>query len=720
MTRWSSFVVARPKLVLAATVLLVLLGGAWGSGVFDRLSLGGYTDPGSESAGVERLIEGTFGRQTPDLAVTYHARPGATIDDLGPEVAAHLAQIDAGMLANTPLSYWSAPPQAKEFLRSTDGTEGLVVLSLSGDENTRIAAYHDLGPLLVIDGTDAEFSGFSAAANAFNEVSESDLLRAEAVSFPLLLLLLLVIFGGLVGAAVPLCVGGLAIIGALGALRVISYFTEVSAFSVNIASLVGLGMSIDYGLFVVTRFREELRSGSRTDDAVRRTLATAGRTVGFSALLLVCGFVGMLVFPQAIVRSFAYGGMAAVGIAAVLSLSALPAALALLGPRINSLTWRPGVVERGEDRAHRFWGGVAARVMRRPVPIATAIVAGLLVLAAPLTGASLGDLDHTGLPAAHPLRLAVDDLATDFPLANNGATLVLQGSDGKAPPPAATAEFFRATAAVDGVQRVVPVGATDTFVAIRAIFDDADRTTGAMATAAALRDLPPPEGTEKMLGGLNALTADGLDAMAAGLPWMIGIMVAVTFVLMLLAFRSVVLPLKAIAMATLSLAASFGVLTWIFEDGHGAEFLGVTPGPLPATMVVLIIAVVFGLSTDYEIFLMSRMVEAHDKGASTEEAVRIGTAHTGRIVTAAAALLIVVTGAFTLSELTMMRFIGLGMIVALLIDATVIRMMLVPALVKLMGEANWWAPGFLARKTPTPGSPEDPKPSPQQQIPIQS
>lgn len=201
---------------------------------------------------------------------------------------------------------------------------------------------------------------------------------------------------------------------------------------------------------------------------------------------------------------------------------------------------------------------------------------------------------------------------------------------------------------------------------------------------------------------------------------MIGIMVGVTFVLMLLAFRSVVLPLKAIAMATLSLAASFGVLTWIFEDGHGADLLGVTPGPLPATMVVLIIAVVFGLSTDYEIFLMSRMVEAHDKGASTEEAVRIGTAHTGRIVTAAAALLIVVTGAFTLSELTMMRFIGLGMIVALLIDATVIRMMLVPALVKLMGEANWWAPGFLARKSPTPGSPEDPKPTPQQQIPIQS
>ena len=373
-----------------------------------------------------------------------------------------------------------------------------------------------------------------------------------------------------------------------------------------------------------------------------------------------------------------------------------------------------GVVERGEDRAHRFWGGVAARVMRRPVPIATAIVAGLLVLAAPLAGAALGDLDHTGLPAAHPLRVAVDDLAADFPLANNGATLILQGSDGKAPPPAATAELFRATAAVDGVQRVVPVGATDTFVAIRPSSTTPTTRRGHGDGRRTAR--PPPEGTEKSWR-VNALTADGLDAMAARLPWMIGLGGH-------LRADAPGVPVRGAAPegdrdGHLSLAASFGVLTWIFETATVPNS-GVTPERLPATMVVLIIAVVFGLSTDYEIFLMSRMVEAHDKGASTEEAVRIGTAHTGRIVTAAAALLIVVTGAFTLSELTMMRFIGLGMIVALLIDATVIRMMLVPALVKLMGEANWWAPGFLARKAPTPGSPEDPKPTPQQQIPIQS
>lgn len=264
MTRWSALVVARPKLVLTAVIFLVLASGAWGSGVFDRLSLGGYTDPGSESAGVESLIEEEFGRQTPDLAVTYTARPGETIDALGHEVSARLAQIDPAALADTPLSYWTAPAQAREFLRSTDGTEGLVVLSLRGSENTRIAAYHDLAPLLLIDGVNTEFSGFSVIANAYNEESESDLITAEAISFPILLVLLLVIFGGLVGSAVPLCIGGLAILGALGALRGISYATEVSAFSINIASLVGLGMSVDYGLFVVTRFREELRSGAET------------------------------------------------------------------------------------------------------------------------------------------------------------------------------------------------------------------------------------------------------------------------------------------------------------------------------------------------------------------------------------------------------------------------------------------------------------------------
>lgn len=698
MNRWSTIVTTRPLLVLLATIIVVLGGGAWGVGVFDRLSLGGYTDPGSESAYVENLVAEHFGRQVPDLSVRYTARDGETIDDLGPEVAARLAELDPELMATPPLSYWSAPPLAQAFLRSTDGNSALVVLALNGTENSRINALSGLQEQLTIDGTNTEFSGFSAVASAYNEVSRSDLVRAEMFSFPVLLLLLLVIFGSLVGAAVPLCIGGLAIAGSLAALRGISYFTEVSAFSVNIASLVGLGMSIDYGLFIVTRFREELRAGRSVDDAVTRTMATAGRTVSFSALLLVCAFLGMLVFPQAIIRSFAFGGIAALAISAALAMTALPAALMLLGNRINSLSWRAGVIERSEDRAARVWGGIATWVMRRPAVIATSIIALLLVLTAPVFGASLGELDHNGLPAGHEARTAVDDLMNNFPIANNGATVVVRTLDGSAPSLQATGEVIAAVNATEGVRQVVPTGVSEDLAAFRAAFTTPDRSVESMATVDRLREIPAPEGTEILLGGLNALTMDGLDAMAQRLPWMFLVMVSVTFIVMLMAFRSIVLPIKAIAMAALSLGATFGILTWVFQDGHGAHLFGVTPGPLPGTMVILIIAVVFGLSTDYEIFLLSRMVEAHEQGADTEEAVRIGIARTGRIVTAAAALLIVVTAAFTLSELTMMRFVGIGMIVALIIDATIVRMLLVPALVKLMGPVNWWSPRILARK----------------------
>ncbi|NLU84207.1 MMPL family transporter [Rhodococcus sp. HNM0569] len=709
MRRWSSFVVARPRTVLAVVLVLVAIAGVWGAGVFSRLSLGGYTDPGSESAQVEQIVDEHFGRQTPDLVVVYTARAGESLDELGPAVAARVDALDPTLLAGEPMSYWSAPPPAAPFLRSTDGERGMLVLPLAGDESSRIADVGQFEDALRIDGVDTEFSGFSVVADAYNSISESDLVTAESVSFPILMVLLLVIFGSVVGAAVPLCIGGMAIVVSLGMLRVLSHFTEVSGFAVNIASLVGLGMSIDYGLFVVTRFREELRSGSSPADALHRTLATAGRTVGFSALLLGCGFLGMLVFPQALVRSFAYGGMFAVLIAAALALSALPAALALLGRRIDALSWRRGVVDRSEARAVRFWGGVASTVMRRPVAVATAVTAVLVFLALPLGSASLGDLDHTGLPAGHPARTAVDDIARDFPMSNNGATLLLQGADGAPPTPEQNLRFSSALDRVDGVSRVLPVGTAEDFTVVRAVLDGADRSAEALAAVERLRVMPVPEGTTLRIGGLNAATIDGVDAMGSRLPWMIATMIAATCVAMFAAFRSVLLPVKAVAMAALSLAATFGILTWIFEQGHGAHLLGVDPGPLPGAMVLLIVAVVFGLSTDYEIFLLSRMSEAHRRGASTRDAVREGIARTGRIVTAAAALLVVVTGAFTLSDLTMMRFIGVGMIVALVIDTTLVRMLLVPALVALMGEANWWAPRW-ARASTTPPRASDPDP----------
>ncbi|OZE79764.1 hypothetical protein CH305_14715 [Rhodococcus sp. 15-649-2-2] len=693
MTRGSpvvDFLVARARWVLAVVITTVLLAGTWGLGVVDELSLGGYSDPGSESAKVDALVESRFGRDVADIAVVYTPTDGRTVDEIADTVGASLAGIDAGVLARDPVTYWTVPDAFASGLRSSNGNSALAVLTLTGNEDKRVKSYQDLREELTIDGVTVQFGGFSAVVDAYNEQARADLMRAETITFPILLVLLLIVFGGLVAAGTPLVIGGLSVLASLAVLRAVNSVSEVSVFATNIASLVGLGMAVDYSLFVITRFREELRNGRGTADAVRRTMSTAGRTVAFSALLLICGFVGMLIFPQAMIRSLGFGGMAAVAVAAVISLTALPAALVLLGPRIDSLSWRKGAIDRGEARAQKFWGTVADRVMRRPILVAGAIIGVLAVLSAPISGVALGDLDHTGLPPDSPARIATQKLITEFTLANSGVTVVVESVTDAPPSPAAVAEVTDAIGRADGVAAAFPSGSADNLTVVDAIMTSADRTPAALATVDAIRSIPAPAGTTLRVGGTTAQSEDGIDAIYATIPWMLAIMVLATFTMTTLAFRSIVLSLKAIAMAMVSLAATFGVLTWIFHDGHGSGPIGVTAGPLQSTMSILVMAVVFGLSTDYEIFLLSRIVEAHDNGATTADAVRIGAARTGRIVTAAALLLISVTAFFSLSELSMMRLVGIGIIVGLVIDATIVRMMLVPALVTLMGNANWW------------------------------
>lgn len=392
--------------------------------------------------------------------------------------------------------------------------------------------------------------------------------------------------------------------------------------------------------------------------------------------------------------------MSAVAVAAAMSLTVLPAALALLGHRISTWSWRTDAFEHGEARAQRFWGTVTSAVLRRPGVIAAAIITALLLLAAPVTGIKLGDVDHTALPPGSSARIGAETVAAAFPAANSGVLIVATGTDDTTPPSDAITALRNAVAAVDGVTNVAVVGANEAITVLQAQLSVPDRSQAAMAAVEDIRDLPAPDGVDLQIGGLSAITADGVDAIIDWLPVMIAIMAGATLLLMLLAFGSIILPLKAIAVALLSLGATFGILTLIFYDGHLSHLLDVNEGPLAAGMVVLVISVVFGLSTDYEVFLISRMVEAKHAGASTDEAILIGATRTGRVVTAAATLLILVTGAFTLSELTPMRFTGIGMIIALTLDATLVRMLLVPALITLMGNANWWGPTF--RRTPAP------------------
>ncbi|MFE3290066.1 MMPL family transporter [Rhodococcus sp. NPDC059234] len=694
MSRWASFVASRKWWVLVLAVLAVLVSGLWGLGVFGKLSQGGYFDPNSESARVSLLIDDKLGQQSPDIVAIYTAPEGRTVADIGPQVQQTLTAFREQWPTRSVTSYWSVDPSTAKLMLSKDGTKALATVFVDWDAGPTLADLDSMTKALSPPGIETQFGGGTVVGHSFNQHLTQDLVKAEAIALPITLVLLVLIFGTVVAAAVPVFVGMLTVFSALATLRALTTLTEVSSFALNVASLLGLGLAIDYGLFIVSRYREELAGGSEPAEAVRRTVCTAGRTVMFSGLLLVCAFGGMLIFPQPVIRSLGYGAIAAVVSAAVLSLTAVPALLAILGRRINSLAWRRGAVERGEERAARFWSGVVTRVMRRPVTVAVTITAGLLVLASPLLGVTLGEITYTALPANDPSRAASQTLAEDFTSTGDSAQLMLRGEDGVRPTTAQLGEFTAEARAVEGVAQVRLVASTDDFAVLQAVYAEG---TPPADTVRALRAIDPPAGTSLGVGGGVALTEDTNSSIVAHLPWMIAIMVGSTLVLLFLAFGSVVLPIKAVAMAGLSLAATFGVLTWIFQQGHGAAMLGVTPNPLEPTFVVLILAVVFGLSTDYEVFLMSRMVEARENGASTEEAVRIGTARTGRIVTAAAALLIIVTGAFTLSGLSIMRFLGVGMILALIIDATVVRMLLVPSLVKLMGEANWWAPAWMRR-----------------------
>ncbi|WP_082393036.1 MMPL family transporter [Nocardia arizonensis] len=699
MKQWARFVATRPRLVIAVSVVVVLLGGLWGAGVMDKLNLAGYDDPDSTSAQAERLIDGAFGRQTPDIVVIYTAPAGKTLDDIGPQVRARLDELPADRLAEPVESYWTAGGTRRLALVSTDHTKALAAVTLAGSPSERLSDYADLAEALTPPGIETQFSGLSALTDAYNEKSKEGVIIAESVAIPLMLILLVVIFGGVVAASVPVVVGGLAIVGSLGALRVVSLFTDVSAFALNTASIIGLGLAIDYGLFIVSRFREELEEEGRTPvEAAQQAVLTAGRTIAFSGLLLVCAFAGTMVFPISMLRSLGYGAMAAIAIAAVLSLTAVPAALAILGPRINALPWRRGAVQRGEERARRIWSDLATRVMRRPIAVTAVIVLALLALSAPLLGLRMGGINPNILPADDPVRVAQATMSAQFPNATDGASLLIRGQNGAAPSSDAVARVVSAAQNTDGVRLVVRLGEHEDMVLVRALLTAPDFSAGSEETVRSLEDIPSPDGTTVLVGGMNALRADSYDAILDAIPTALAVVVIAILLVMLIGFRSVVLPIKAVIMAALSLAATFGVLTWIFVDGHGAGLFGAEAGPLPLPALVVVVVAVFGLSTDYEVFLMSRMVEAREEGADTEEAVRVGVSRTGRVITTAASLFVIVTGAAALSDVTLVKVAALGMAIAILIDATVVRMFLVPAIVKLMGAANWWTP---FRRSPT-------------------
>ncbi|WP_231951662.1 MMPL family transporter [Nocardia terpenica] len=523
-------------------------------------------------------------------------------------------------------------------------------------------------------------AGLQPVVEGINIGMQRDIHRAELIALPLVAILLYFVFGGVVGALLPVLIGGMTILGSQGIMRLLTAHIQVNVFASAVVTLVSLGLAIDYGLFAVTRFREELAGGRSVEEATARTVATAGRTVLFSAAIIAVSLGALFIYPNGVLRSVPYGGISSVLLAAVLSVTALPAALSIVGRRIDLWGWgRFAGIRTAEQIDRGFFARLADVAMRRPARVIVPVLGLLLVLLIPFRHIAFGGLSERYLAADNPARVAQEQFDALFPdFRTEPLKLVVVGADARQLSdirfqanfaPGLTGPFEAAAPTTDGVN-VLQTGLV--------------RKSDADAAIATLRAIAAPPGVRVMVAGVPALEYDAIHGLLGGLPLLIAILVAAAIVLMYAAFRSLVLAVKAVVFSALSLGAALGVLTWIFVEGHGAGLFGFTPQPLMFAVLVLIVAVLFGLSTDYEVFLQSRMAEARAAGAPPAAAVRYGIAHTGGVITSAAAILIVVTGAFGFSDLVLMKYIAYGMIAALVLDATVIRMLLTPAVLKLV------------------------------------
>jgi trehalose monomycolate/heme transporter len=710
---WGRTLHRRRRLTLGLTLVLVAFAAVWGTGVFAKLSSGdNFTPPASQSQREANQAAQAFGRNDADVVVLYRSAT-MTVSDPGyrQAVTAALSGLPRADIARV-TTYWST---GSPSLVSTDRHATYAVLQLTGaNDAARHTTYDaiktELTPAsLAASGVTARVGGTVPTEVAINNEVTADIAKAEGFSMPVLLILLLVIFGSLAAASLPVAIGGVAILGSFTVLRLLTMATTVSIYSVNITTILGLGLGIDYGLFMVTRFREELHRQPTVEQAVAQTVATAGRTIAVSGATVALALTSLMLFPEDFLRSMGYGGVATVAVDMLAALTVLPALLAVLGYRVNALRIRRSVHRAAGDETSGGWYRLAHSVMRRPVVYATVIVIGLLALAAPFLRISWGGTDVRTLPAASTVRQVSQTLDHDFPvnstapiealvtLPRTGATTALDAYLHRIEAiPGVTGAQVTGVRGAEGTGGNVTPGESIVRVDIGYAPDTVSSAARHIVTQ--IRDTLPPPGATVLVGGTTAGLVDELASLGATLPWMALLVGVSTFVLLFLAFGSVVLPLKAIVMNVLSLSATFGVVVWIFQWGHLSGLLRFTPtGSIDPTMPILMLAIIFGLSMDYEVFLLSRIRERYDQTGDNTASVASGLQRTGGLITSLALLLIIVVGAFSASGITFIKLMGVGMIVALLVDATVVRVLLVPAIMRLLGRANWWAPRPLRR-----------------------
>jgi uncharacterized membrane protein YdfJ with MMPL/SSD domain len=690
-TRLADLTSRRPRIIVVAAVLLFVVSAGLGGTVADRLGPYGADDPDTESvAGDERLEAGGV---APGVgAVLLLERDSSVRSAEGRAEVRRLAR----ELASVPgvARVDSLLERGGRDLVSRDGRSTYLAATFSSreDENDIAERVQDR-----FEGRDGVVLGGPGIAELqVNEQVGEDLARAELLAFPILFLLSLWFFRSLVAALLPPLVGALTIVTTFLGLRIASEFGEISVFALNLVTALGLGLAIDYSLFIVSRFREELAKGFSREEAIRVTLATAGRTVLFSSLTVAAALAALLVFPQLFLYSMGIGGVIAALIACTVSLVVLPAVLYLLGPRVNALS--PKFLRRRADRDARpaesgGWYRLSRFVMRRPGRVALASAALLIVLGVPFWGINFTSVDASVLPESRSARQVDDILKSDFP--PNRTSPILLAVDAPAGPRVnALARELREVPGVAAVRPARPVTSDSSVVEVISRTPElADETQTLVRD---IRDRRAPFDV-----AVTGRTADFVDLKASLVdhaPLAVAIIVVATFLVMFLMTGSVVLPLKAVVMNVLTLSATFGILVFIFQDGRLEGLLDYTSqGALETTQPLVLLAVAFGLSTDYAVFLLARIKEARDAGASDSESVAIGLERTGRIVTAAALLFSVAIAAFATSSIIFIKEVGLGTALAVLIDASIVRALLVPSLMELLGKWNWWAPRPLRR-----------------------
>jgi uncharacterized membrane protein YdfJ with MMPL/SSD domain len=852
---WGRTVYRFRYIVIGVMVALCVGSGIYGMSLGEHVTQSGFYDEGSQSVAASELADNVYGRdRLSHIVGVLDAPDGKKVNDpdWSKQVKDELDKVQSDH-PDQILSwqgYLKSPtgdPTTNKAI-ANDGTRTFIVMPLKGnDDDTILKNYKVIAPdLQKVDDGNIKLAGLQPIASELTGTIGEDQQRAEVAAIPLVSVVLFFVFGGVIAAALPAIIGGLTIAGALGIVRLLAEFIPVNFFAQPVVTLIGLGIAIDYGLFIVSRFREELAEGYDTETAIRRTMMTSGRTVMFSAVIIVASSVPLLLLPLDFLRSITYALIASVMLAAVLSNTVLAAALAILGPRVDALGvktlikfaepdpiasdpdhpatntfaiasiplgvlvppvgialghiarqrirvsgergaglatiglvlgytalmaalgygvfalrdagiiegalfyillgivifvavviaglalaravelartpivwwlhWLADKTQKTKTRAEvekGFWGKLVNRVMKRPIAFAAPIVIVMVILIIPLGQLALGGISEKYLPPDNPVRTAQNTFDESFPgYRTEKLTLVIKGATpqqladikNKASQiPGFTGTWDERPVASDVTNSAIPKGADGQLHPCDAkgepcvLQNGLEKRSDAAKLIGELRNLQAPKDVTIWVGGTPALEQDSISSLFAKLPLMAVLLITTTTILMFLAFGSLVLPIKAALMSALTLGSTMGILTWMFVEGHGSGLMNYTPQPLMAPMIGLIIAVIWGLSTDYEVFLVSRMVEARERGMSTAEAIRIGTATTGRLITGAALILAVVAGAFVFSDLVMMKYLAFGLLIALLLDATIIRMFLVPAIMKLLGDDCWWAPRWLKR-----------------------